>query len=152
MLVDHLQKSKERIQKFKETGDSQWIYQNKIDKACFQYEMAYWDFTDLRKEKIPDEAYKVSIGQIRNSRVFFAEISFFFKILLVTMWQLCSLEVIIKTCHSESKCFWEPKYVIMDYFRSYATFRSGWGDMISKGTTVILLSYYYCLKMNKNKS
>ena len=28
-------KTKERIQKFKEMGDSQYIYQNKLDKACF---------------------------------------------------------------------------------------------------------------------
>ena len=28
-------KQKKRIQKFKETGDSQYIYQNKLDKACF---------------------------------------------------------------------------------------------------------------------
>ena len=28
-------KNKERIQKFKETGDSRYIYQNKLDKVCF---------------------------------------------------------------------------------------------------------------------
>ena len=28
-------KNKERIQKFKETGDSPYIYQNELDKACF---------------------------------------------------------------------------------------------------------------------
>ena len=28
-------KTKERIQKFKEMGDSQYIYQNELDKACF---------------------------------------------------------------------------------------------------------------------
>ena len=27
-------KNKERIQKFKETGDSRYIYQNEPDKAC----------------------------------------------------------------------------------------------------------------------
>ena len=27
-------KNKERIQKFKETGDSRCIYQNELDKAC----------------------------------------------------------------------------------------------------------------------
>ena len=37
-------KNKERIQKFKETGDSQYIYQNKLDRACFQYGMVYGDF------------------------------------------------------------------------------------------------------------
>ena len=28
-------KNKERMQKFKETGDLQYIYQNELDKACF---------------------------------------------------------------------------------------------------------------------
>ena len=27
-------KNKERIKKFKETGDSRYIYQNELDKAC----------------------------------------------------------------------------------------------------------------------
>ena len=29
-------KNKERIKTFKETGDSWYIYQNELDKACFQ--------------------------------------------------------------------------------------------------------------------
>ena len=33
--VYHLHKNKERIQKFKETGDSRNIYQNKLDKTAF---------------------------------------------------------------------------------------------------------------------
>ena len=37
--------SKEGIQKFKETGDLRYIYQNKHDKACFYY--ACGDFKDL---------------------------------------------------------------------------------------------------------
>ena len=28
-------KSKERIEKFKETGNSRYIYQHELDKACF---------------------------------------------------------------------------------------------------------------------
>ena len=28
-------KNKERIQKFKQTGDSRYIYRNELDKACF---------------------------------------------------------------------------------------------------------------------
>ena len=42
-------KSKERIQKFKQTGDSRYIYKNELDKACFQHDMAYGDFKDLEK-------------------------------------------------------------------------------------------------------
>ena len=40
-------KNKEQIKKFKETGDSRYIYQNELDKACFQHDMAYGDFKDL---------------------------------------------------------------------------------------------------------
>ena len=32
-------KDKERIQKFKETGDSRYIYRYELDKACFQHDM-----------------------------------------------------------------------------------------------------------------
>ena len=30
-----IKKSTERVQKFQETGDSRYIYQNELDKACF---------------------------------------------------------------------------------------------------------------------
>ena len=33
-----------RIPKFKETGDSRYIYQNELDKAYFQHDMTYGDF------------------------------------------------------------------------------------------------------------
>ena len=34
-------KNKEQIQKFKETGDLRYIYQNELDKVCFEHDMAY---------------------------------------------------------------------------------------------------------------
>ena len=34
-------KKKERIQKLKETRYSKHIYQNELDKLCFQHDMAY---------------------------------------------------------------------------------------------------------------
>ena len=43
-------KNKERIEKFKETGDTSYIYKNKLDKACFQHDMAYGDFKYLAKK------------------------------------------------------------------------------------------------------
>ena len=48
-------KNKERIKKFKETGDSRYIYQNKLDKACFQHDMAYGDFKDLARRTASDK-------------------------------------------------------------------------------------------------
>ena len=34
-------KNKERIKRFKETGDASYIYKNEFDKAFFQRDMAY---------------------------------------------------------------------------------------------------------------
>ena len=48
-------KNKERMQKFKETGDSRYIYQNELDKACFQHEMTYGDFKDLTRRTASDK-------------------------------------------------------------------------------------------------
>ena len=41
-------KNKERIQKFKETGDSRYVYKNELDKACFQHDKVYGDFKATR--------------------------------------------------------------------------------------------------------
>ena len=51
-------KNKERIQKFKETGDTNYIYKNKLDKASFQHDMAYGDFKDLVKRTIADKVLR----------------------------------------------------------------------------------------------
>ena len=34
-------KNKERIEKFMKTGNTDFIYRNELDKACFQHDMAY---------------------------------------------------------------------------------------------------------------
>ena len=48
-------KTKERIQKFKEIGDTSYIYINELDKACFQHDMAYGDFEDLARGTASDK-------------------------------------------------------------------------------------------------
>ena len=51
-------KNKERIQKFKETGDSRYIYQNELDKGCFQHDMTYGDFKDLTSRTACDNTLR----------------------------------------------------------------------------------------------
>ena len=51
-------KSKERIQKFKETGDTSYIYKNELDKACFQHDMAYEDFKGLKRRTFSDKVLR----------------------------------------------------------------------------------------------
>ena len=51
-------KNKKRIQKFKQTGDSRYIYKNELDKACFQHDMAYGDFKDSKKRTTADKVLR----------------------------------------------------------------------------------------------
>ena len=48
-------KKKERIQIFKETEDSRYIYQNKLENACFQHNMTYGDLKDLPRRTTSDK-------------------------------------------------------------------------------------------------
>ena len=50
-------KNKERIQNFKETGDSWYIYPNELDKASFKRDMAYGDFKDLTRRTASDKIF-----------------------------------------------------------------------------------------------
>ena len=61
-------KNKERIQTFKETGDTSYIYKNELDRACFQHDVAYGDFKGLAKRTaadkvLRDKAFKIASDQ-----------------------------------------------------------------------------------------
>ena len=59
------ERKKERIQKFKETGTTNYIYKNELNKACFQHDMAYADFKDLARRTasakvLRDKAFNIA--------------------------------------------------------------------------------------------
>ena len=60
-------KNKDRIQKFKETRDSWYIHKNELDKACFQYGMAYGDFKDLPGRTPSDKIFRDKAFDIAKS-------------------------------------------------------------------------------------
>ena len=60
-------KNKERIQKFKETGDSRCIYQNKQNKACFQHDIAYGDFKDSTRRTAFDKILRDKASSIAEN-------------------------------------------------------------------------------------
>ena len=62
-----LNKNKERITKVKKTGDSRYIYQNELDKACFQHDMAYGDFKDLNRRTAADKVLRDKAFNIPKS-------------------------------------------------------------------------------------
>ena len=51
-------KHERRIQKFKETGDTNYIYKNELDKACFVHDAAYSDSKDLTKRTVADKSLR----------------------------------------------------------------------------------------------
>ena len=56
-------KSIERIEKFMQTGNTDFICKNELDKACFQHDMAYDKSKDLGKRTqsdkvLSDKAFK----------------------------------------------------------------------------------------------
>ena len=58
-------KNKKRIDKFMTTGNTDFIYKNELDKACFQHDMAYGKSKDLvrrtQSDKIlRDKAFKIA--------------------------------------------------------------------------------------------
>ena len=58
-------RSKERIRKFMQTGNTDFIYRNELNKACFQYNMAYGKSKDLAKRTpsdkvLKDKAFKIA--------------------------------------------------------------------------------------------
>ena len=58
-------KNKGRIEKFMRTGNTDFIYKNELDKACFQHDMAYGKSKDLVKRTqsgkvLRDKAFKIA--------------------------------------------------------------------------------------------
>ena len=51
-------KHKQRIQKFKETGDTNCIYKNELDKVCFTHDAAYSDSKYLTKRTAADKVLR----------------------------------------------------------------------------------------------
>ena len=56
-----------KIQKFKETEDSRYIYQNELDKTCYQHDITHIAYKDLPRrtasERMPGKAFAVVSNQ-----------------------------------------------------------------------------------------
>ena len=48
-------KQRKNSQRFKETGETKWVYKNELDKAWFLHDMAYGDFKDLARKTALDK-------------------------------------------------------------------------------------------------
>ena len=59
-------KYRERIQKFRETGNLKHLYRNELDKACFVHDAAYSDGEDLTKRPISDKILKDKLMKLQE--------------------------------------------------------------------------------------
>ena len=62
---DPFTKNKKIIEKFMQTGNTDFIYKNELDKACFRHNMAYGKSKDLAKRTqsdnvLRDKAFKIA--------------------------------------------------------------------------------------------
>ena len=59
--------NKERIEKFMQTGNTNFIYKNELDKACFQHDMAHGKTKDLVKRTQSDKVLKSKAFKIASN-------------------------------------------------------------------------------------
>ena len=84
-------KNKERIQRFIETGNLRYIFQNELDKACFQNDMAYRNFKDLTRRTASDKILRdkgFNIAKIENMMDIKVDLLKWFKNFLIKRLQV----------------------------------------------------------------
>ena len=59
-------KNKERIEKFMQAGNTDFIYKNELDKAWFQHDVAYDKSKDLAKRTQLDKSFNDKVFKIAN--------------------------------------------------------------------------------------
>ena len=65
MHVAYLLETNKKIEKFMQTGNTDFIFRNELDKACFQHNIAYDKLKDFVKRTqsdkvLRDEAFKIA--------------------------------------------------------------------------------------------
>ena len=60
-------RNKQRIQKFMQTGDTNYIYRNELDKACFQHDLAYGKCKNLDRRTQSDKVLKDKAFEIASN-------------------------------------------------------------------------------------
>ena len=60
-------KNKERTEKFMQTGNTDFIYKNELDRACFQHDMTYGKSKDLAKKTQSDKVLEDKALRIESN-------------------------------------------------------------------------------------
>ena len=88
-------KSKERIEKFMQTGNKDFVCKNELDKACFHHDMAYGKSKDKVKRTQSDKVLKDKVFKIASDLKFDGYqtglVSMVYKILIKNLLRLMNL-------------------------------------------------------------
>ena len=91
-------KNKEKIQQFMQTGNTNYVHKNDLDKACFQHDMAYGKYIDLTKriqsdKVLKDKAFKIASNPKYDGyqRGIASMVFFLIKIQKVMVLNLCQI-------------------------------------------------------------
>ena len=60
-------KNKERIERFMQTGNTDYIFKNDLDKACFQHGQAFGKHKDLTKRTQSDKVLREKAFEIASN-------------------------------------------------------------------------------------
>ena len=58
-------KNKERIEKFIQAGNIDFIYKNDLDKACFQHDMAYDESKDIARRTQSAKFWEIKVLKLQ---------------------------------------------------------------------------------------
>ena len=99
-------KNKERIEKFMQTGNTNYIHKNDLGKACFQHNIAYGKFKDLAKRTQSDKVLTDKAFQIAEKKQNMMDIKgdylrWFASFLIKDLWSLIKKDLhkpIVRKC------------------------------------------------------
>ena len=63
----HFTRHKDRIKEFERTSDTQLLYRNELDKACFKHDAAYAKYKDVENRLISDQKLRNSAYDIASN-------------------------------------------------------------------------------------
>ena len=70
MLVEHLVKTKKELKNLNKLEIQNIFTKSKLDKACFQHDMAYGDFKDLARRIASDKVLKDNLFNIVKNPIY----------------------------------------------------------------------------------
>ena len=67
VLVDHLLERNKEFKNLCKIGDTNYIYKNELDKACFKHDMAYGKYKDVKRRTQSDKVLKDKAFEIASN-------------------------------------------------------------------------------------